>query len=384
MGSNIFRFPVQTVFGDACVEELKTFVSNFGKHALLVTGAGSTRNLSAVETVQKVLAAESIGCTHFFEVEQDPSVETVEAGAAAAGESGCDFVIGLGGGSPLDAAKIIAARLTNQGPVTDWDGVGAIRNRARPIICIPTTSGTGSEATSVAVITDRKKKQKMSILSQNIYPTLSLVDPLLTSSMSPELTAATALDALAHAVESYVSRRAWAPTQGLSYRAVQLIMANLERACADGEDLEARRNLSLASMIAGIAFTNAGLGITHAMAHVLGSFYRVPHGTACAILLPHVMEFNLQSRPALFRELAQAMGEDVSGLPADSAAARSVEAVKELLSHLPLPPSLQAAGIKTGSLEMLASEAFLNTRLRSSNPRDTVLNDMVGLFHSAF
>ncbi len=384
MGSNIFRFPVQTVFGEKCVEELKTFVSNFGKHALLVTGPGATRNLSAVETVQGVLAAEGIGCTHFFEVEQDPAVETVEAGVSAALEAGCDFVIGLGGGSPIDAAKIIAARLTNQGPVTDWDGVGGIRNRARPIICIPTTSGTGSEATSIAVITDRKKKQKMSILSQNIYPTLSLVDPLLTVGMAPELTAATALDALTHAVESYVSRRAWAPTQGLSYRAVQLIMANLERACVDGEDLEARRNLSLASMIAGIAFTNAGLGITHAMAHVLGSFYQVPHGTACAILLPHVMEFNLQSRPALFRELAQAMGEEVSGLPAEAAGARGVEAVKGLLSRLPVPPSLQAAGIKTGSLEMLASEAFLNTRLRSSNPRDTVLNDIVGIFHSAF
>ncbi len=191
------------------------------------------------------------------------------------------------------------------------------------------------------------------------------------------------MDALTHAVESYVARRAWAPTQGLSYRAVQLIMANLEQACVDGEDLEARRNLSLASMIAGIAFTNAGLGISHAMAHVLGSFHQVPHGIANAILLPHVMEFNLGARPGLFRELAQAMGEDVAGLPAAAAGESSVEAVRSLLGRLPLPSSLEPVGIKTTSLETLAAEAFLNTRLRSSNPRETVLDDIVAVFRSA-
>jgi alcohol dehydrogenase len=383
MGSNVFRFPVQLVFGEGCLEELKTFVSNFGKHALLVTGSGPTLSLPAVEKVKGVLQEEGISCTHFHGVEADPSVETVEAGAELARSGGCDFVIGLGGGSPMDAAKAVAARLTNQGPVTDWSGVGNLPKRARPIICIPTTAGTGSEATSVAVITDRKRKQKMSIVSQNIYPTLSLVDPLLSAGMPPQLTAATGMDALTHAIESYVSRRSWAPTQGLSYRAVQLIAANLERACLDGEDLEARRNLSMASMIAGVAFTNAGLGLCHAMAHTLGSFFGVPHGVANAVLLPRVMRFNLSSRPALFRELAQALGEDVTGLPADTAGARSADAVEGLLSRLPLPSRLSELGIKQNSLEVLASEAFLNTRLRSSNPRETVLDDLVEVFRSA-
>ncbi len=383
MGSNVFRFPVQLVFGEGCLEELKTFVSNFGKHALLVTGSGPTMSLPAVDTVKAILQKEGISCTHFHGVEADPSVETVEAGAEMARSSGCDFVIGLGGGSPLDAAKAIAARLTNQGPVTEWAGVGNLRKRARPIICIPTTAGTGSEATSVAVITDRKRKQKMSIVSQNIYPTLSLVDPLLSAGMPPQLTAATGMDALTHAVESYVSRRSWAPTQGLSYRAVQLIAANLERACTDGDDMEARRNLSMASMIAGIAFTNAGLGLCHAMAHALGSHFGVPHGVANAMLLPGVMGFNLPSRPQLFRELAQALGEEVSGMPAEAAGARAPEAVSALLSRLPIPGRLGELGIKPNSLEVLASEAFLNTRLRSSNPRETVLDDVVEVFRSA-
>ncbi len=383
MGSNIFRFPVQLVFGEGCVEDLKTFASNFGERALLVTGPGPTSRLDAVGSVMDILSGEGIGCVHFSEVPSDPDTDTVEAGAAAAREAGCDFVIGLGGGSPMDAAKAIAARLTNEGPVSGWAGVGAVRNRARPVICVPSTSGTGSEATSIAVITDGARKQKMSIVSQNIYPALSLVDPLLSASMPPELTAATGMDALTHAVESYVARRAWAPTQGLSYRAVQLIAANLERACADGEDLEARRNLSLASMIAGIAFTNAGLGLAHAMAHVLGSRFRVPHGTANAVLLPHVMRFNLEARPALFRELAQALGEDVSGLPAAAAGEKGVEAVRALAERLPLPSSLGDLGIKPASLELLSSEAFLNTRLRSSNPRETVLDDVAGVFRSA-
>jgi alcohol dehydrogenase class IV len=202
-------------------------------------------------------------------------------------------------------------------------------------------------------------------------------------SMPPELTAATGMDALTHAVESYVARRAWAPTQGLSYRAVQLIVANLERACTDGEDLEARRNLSMASMIAGIAFTNAGLGLSHAMAHVLGSFCQVPHGTANALLLPHVMQFNLEAQPALFRELAQAMGEEVAGLPAAAAGEKSVEAVRGLAARLPLPASMQAVGVKANILETLAAETFLNTRLRSSNPRETVLDDIVAVFRAA-
>ncbi len=324
MGSNVFRFPVQIIFGEGCIRELKAFLSNFGKRALLVTGSTATKNLPAVKYLKETLQDLSIECKHFDQVEADPSVETVTAGGKVASEAGCDFVIGLGGGSPLDAAKIISALLTNQGPVSDWAGVGNIRNRARPIIAIPTTSGTGSEATSVAVITDRQRKQKMSIVSPNIYPTLSIVDPSLTVSMPPALTASTGMDALTHAVESYVSRRAWAPTQGLSFRATQLIFANLERACADGEDLEARRNLSLASMIAGMAFTNAGLGLTHAMAHALGAHFHVPHGVANALLLPYVMEFNLEACPHLYRELALAMGEDVSGMPATTAGKKSV------------------------------------------------------------
>jgi len=384
LGTNVFRFPVQVVFGEGCLQEIGALVKNFGRHALLVTGAGATSRLSAVSTIVKILGDEGIEITHFAEVEADPSVETVEKGAEFARGDGCDFVIGLGGGSPMDAAKVIAARLTNKGDIASWEGVGRIPRRSRPLICIPTTSGTGSEATSVAVISGGKRQQKMSLVSQNLYPILAIIDPELTYSMPPRLTAATGMDALTHAVESFVARKAWEPTQVLSCKSVQLISAFLERACSDGSDAEGRRGLSLASFMAGMAFTAAGLGLTHALAHALGSRFGIPHGEANALLISHVMRFNLETCPELYRELASGMGVNVSGLPAARAAEEAAKAVDELRSTLPLPASLKDAGVAENSLEMLAAEAFLNTRLRSSNPRETVLEDLVQVLRNAF
>jgi len=372
------------VFGEGCLKEAGAFVKNFGKSALLVTGSGPTSKCAAVATLNEILTGEGVSVHHFAEVEADPSVETVERGVAFAGDNGCDFVIALGGGSPLDAAKIIAARLTNEGDIASWEGIGRIPRRSKPLICIPTTSGTGSEVTWVAVITGGRRRQKMSIVSQNLYPVLAIIDPELTYSMPPELTAATGMDALTHAIESCVARRAWEPTRALSLRATQLAFANLERACSDGSDSEARHYMAMASFMAGMAFTSAGLGLTHALAHALGAHFGMSHGKANAVLLPHVIRFNLDACPELYRELAAAMGLNVAGLPAPRAAEEAARAVDELLSILPIPSDLKEAGIAEASVETLAAEAFLNTRLRSSNPRDTVLEDLVQVLRNAF
>jgi alcohol dehydrogenase class IV len=384
LAANTYRFPVQVVFGEGCLKEAGAFVKNFGKSALLVTGSGPTSKCAAVETLKGILSGEGVAVHHFAEVEADPSVETVERGVAFAGDNGCDFVIGLGGGSPLDAAKIIAARLNNEGDIASWEGIGRIPRRSKPLICIPTTSGTGSEVTWVAVITGGKRRQKMSIVSQNLYPVLAIIDPELTYPMPPELTAATGMDALTHAVESCVARRAWEPTRALSLKASQLAFTNLERACADGSDSEARHHMAMASFMAGMAFTSAGLGLTHALAHALGAHFGMSHGKANAILLPHVIRFNIDACPELYRELAVAMGLNVAGLPAPRAAEKTAKAVDELLDILPIPSDLKEAGIAESSVETLAAEAFLNTRLRASNPRDTVLEDLVQVLRSAF
>jgi alcohol dehydrogenase class IV len=383
LAANTYRFPVQVVFGEGCLQEIGAFVKNFGKHALLITGAGPTSRGPAVETIKGILDDGNLLISHFAEIESDPSVETIEKAVAFALENGCDFVIGMGGGSPMDAAKIAAARLNNEGDIASWEGMGRIARRSKPLICIPTTSGTGSEVTMVAVITGGKRRQKMSIVSQNLYPVLAIIDPELTYSMPPELTAATGVDALSHAVESFVARRSWEPTQVLSLRSVQLIFANIERACADGSDIEARHNMSLASFLAGMAFTSAGLGLAHAFAYALGSHFGVAHGKATALLLAHVMRFNLEACPELYRELADAMGVNVSGLPAPRAGEVAAKAVEELVAALPLPSRLKDAGISGASVETLAAEAFLQTRFRSSNPRDTVLEDLVEILRAS-
>jgi alcohol dehydrogenase class IV len=381
--TNTYRFPVQVVFGEGCLKETGAFVGNFGKHALLVTGSGPTSHGTAVDTLHGVLGGAGISVSHFARVEADPSVETVEKGLISAREQGCDFVIALGGGSPMDAAKIIAARLNNEGDIASWEGLGRIPRRGRPLICIPTTSGTGSEVTWAAVITGGKRRQKMSIVSQHLYPVLAIIDPELTYSMPPELTAATGMDALTHAVESFVSRRAWEPTQALSLKAAQLVFSYLERACVDGSDAEARKGMSMASFLAGMAFTSAGLGISHALAHAIGSHSGLSHGKANALLLHHVMRFNLETCPEQYRELAVIMGVNVAGLPAPRGAEEAVKAVERLVSSLPVPANLKEAGIAETIIETLAADAFLNTRLRSTNPRDTVLEDLVSIMRNA-
>ncbi len=383
MTANVYRFPVQVLFGEGCVKELGALLKSFGKHALLVTGAGPTSRSPAVAVLAPLLEENGIALSRFQEVMPDPDMETVERGAALARERGCDFVIGLGGGSPLDAAKIIAALLANEGEPASWEGVGRVPRRCKPLICIPTTAGTGSEVTSVAVIKGGKRGQKMSIVSHNLYPLLAAIDPELTYTMPPGLTASTGMDALTHAVESYVARRAWEPTLALSLRAVQLIYSNLERACADGSDAEARRSMCMGSFLAGMAVTASGLGLAHALSHALGAHSGVAHGTAVAILLPRVMRFNLEACPELYRDIAATMGLDVSGLPARRAAEAAADAVEELVSALPIPSSLKEAGVVETSIETLAAEAFLNTRLRSSNPRDTVLEDLVEVLRAA-
>lgn len=383
MATNTYRFPVQVVCGEGCLGDIGTFARSFGKHALLITGGGPTSSCEGVETLVKTLGGIGITVSHFAEVEADPSVETAERAVALARERGCDFVIGLGGGSPMDAAKIVAARMNNEGDIASWEGVGRIPRRSIPLICVPTTAGTGSEVTWVAVLTGGKRRQKMSIVSQNLYPVLALIDPELTYSMPPALTAATGMDALAHGVESFVVRRAWEPTRALSLKSTQLVFSNLERACTDGSDTEARHAMSMASFMAGMAFTSAGLGLAHALAHAVGSHFGVSHGKANAILLPYVMRFNLEACPELYRELAVAMGQNVSGLPAPRAAEEAARAVQELVASLPVPSTLGEAGVAETSVETLAADAFLNTRLRSSNPRDTVLEDLVQILRSA-
>ncbi len=373
-------FPTRLLFGEGALAGLAKQLPALGKKALLVTGGTATARMPAVGAIRDMLNAAGGDCVHFAEVQADPDVETVEQGTARGTRESVDLVIGLGGGSPLDAAKAIAARLTNEGPASAFFGTGNIAKRPLPLVCIPTTSGTGSEATQIAVLTDKANRRKVSVVSPLLYPALSVVDPELTAGMSPALTAATGADALTHAVESYVAAGAWEMTRGWSFRAVSFIASYLKRACADGSDREARHQMALASTLAGMAFSHAGLGLAHALAHPLGALFGVAHGTGNAILLPAVMEFNLEQVPEAYREIAFLFGANAAGLEAREAALRAVQAVRELFAAVGLPATISACGVGEEHIPLLASEAMLNERLRTSNPRPSTLEQIEGIY----
>lgn len=373
-------FPTSLLFGEGSLAVLAERLPALGKNALLVTGGTATASMPAVTAIRDMLSESGGDCIHFAEVKADPDVETVERGAELGASEGVELVIGLGGGSPLDAAKTIAARLTNPGPASAFFGMGNIAQPPLPLVCIPTTSGTGSEATQIAVLTDTANHRKMSVLSPLLYPALSIVDPELAASMSPALTAATGADALTHAVESYVTVGAWEMTRGWSFRAVSFIASYLARAFQDGSDREARHHLALASTLAGMAFSNSGLGLAHALAHPLGALFGVAHGVANAVLLPAVMEFNLTEVPEAYREIALLFGSNAAGLPPREAAGRAVQAVRDLFAALQLPATISACGVRKEHIPLLASEAMLNERLRASNPRTSNLEQITMIY----
>jgi len=375
-------FPTRLLFGEGALAGLEKQLPALGRKALLVTGGTATAGMPAVALIREMLRTRGGDCIHFAEVEADPDVGTVERGAALGAAEGVDVVIGLGGGSPLDAAKAIAARLTNDGPASAFFGTGNITEAPLPLVCIPTTSGTGSEATQIAVLTDTDNRRKMSVVSPLLYPALSIVDPELTVSMSPMLTAATGADALTHAVESYVAARAWEVTRGWSFRAVSFIGSYLKRACVDGSDREARHRLALASTMAGVAFSHAGLGLAHALAHPLGALFGVPHGLANAVMLPAVMEFNSEEVPEAYRELAFLFGSNAASLEPREAVGRAVAAVRDLFAAVQLPATISACGVNEEHIPLLAAEAMLNKRLRASNPRASNLEQIEGIYRN--
>ncbi len=338
----------------------------------------------------------------FDEVEADPPLETFKKAVAFAKENNSEIFIGLGGGSPIDVAKVISVIAKYGGDVEDYIappiGKGKpIIGSGYPMIAIPTTSGTGSEVSPVCVLTLTDKDLKVGISSQMQRPNLAIIDPLLTVSVPPKVTASTGIDALCHAIESYTTKKYWhkskpedpkdRPIYGgttlftdlFAEKAIELIANNLREAYNNGENIEARTNMALASIMAGISFTNAGLGAVHAMSFPLGGKFHVPHGVANAILLPVVMEFNAKGNFRAFKKIAELMGECVEGLPDREAALKSAEAVKELCKDVGIP-NMSEFGVKEDDLPQMAVDTMKIQRLLSGNPRRISEEDILSIF----
>lgn len=382
MSTTTFFIPPVNLMGAGCLAEAVSAIRGYGfRHALIVTDAGLARAGVAAK-VAGLLAAHDIQATVFDGAQPNPTVANVDAGLALLRAKGCDCVISLGGGSPHDCAKGIALVAANGGRIGDYEGVDKSAKPQLPLIAINTTAGTASEMTRFCIITDEARHIKMAIVDRNVTPILSVNDPSLMLAKPAALTAATGMDALTHAVEAYVSTAATPITDACALKAVALIAANLRRAVADGQDLEAREQMAYAQFLAGMAFNNASLGYVHAMAHQLGGFYDLPHGVCNAVLLPHVEAFNAPVAAARLAEVARAMGAELGGLDEAAGAERCLAEIRKLAADVGIPAGLSQLGVKAEDIPTLAANA-LKDACGLTNPRPADQVEIEAIFRGA-
>ena len=337
--------------------------------------------------VAEMVTAELNGVSYetFTDFKANPTVKNVKDGVEAFNLSGADFIIAIGGGSSIDTAKGIAIVANNPefADVVSLEGTAATASKCVPIIALPTTAGTAAEVTINYVIIDEETGRKMVCVDPNDIPVLAIIDAELMATMPKGLTAATGMDALTHAIEGYITKGAWELSDMFELKAIELIAKHLPAATANGKDMTAREGMALAQYVAGMAFSNVGLGCVHSMAHPLGARFDIAHGVANALLLPVVMEFNLPAAKGKYAEIAKAMGVDVSAMGADEAAAAAVKAVKDLSVSLGIPQTLREIGIPDTALPQLAKDAFADV-CTGGNPREITEADILELYKIAY
>lgn len=321
----------------------------------------------------------------FSDFKANPTVNNVKAGVKAYKASGADFVIAIGGGSAIDTAKAIAIIINNPefGDVVSLEGTADTKKRCVDIIALPTTAGTAAEVTINYVITDEETGRKMVCVDPNDIPVLSIIDARLMATMPASLTAATGMDALTHAIEGYITKGAWHLSNILEINAIKIIADNLRDATFDGANMKAREQMALGQYVAGMAFSNVGLGCVHSMAHPLGARFDIPHGVANALLLPVVMEFNMPSSIIKYGRIARAMGVDTTGMSDEEAAMAAVEAVKQLSLDLGIPQSLREIDIPWEALPQLANDA-INDVCTGGNPQPITEEDILELYKKVY
>jgi len=338
-----------------------------------------------VEKVTSVLDLGKIEYSIFSNVKQNPTVAQVKEGVLDFSASGADAIVAIGGGSPIDTAKAIAIISNNPefADVVSLEGVADTKNKCVPIIALPTTAGTAAEVTINYVITDEKSVKKMVCVDPNAIPILSIVDAELMLTLPPSVTAATGMDALTHAIEGYITKGAWEMSDMFELKAIEMIAKHLPTAVKNPSNVEARDGMAVAQYIAGMGFSNVGLGLVHGMAHPLGAYYDIPHGVANALLLPIVMEYNTKSSISKYAEIARALGIYVNNLSLVEAAEAAVQAVKNLAIEVGIPEKLNLLNVKEEDLERLAQSAFEDV-CTPGNPRDVTVQDILELYKKAF
>ena len=371
-------------FGAGAIAEVVNESKARGFQKALVVTDKDLIKFNVASKVTDLLKSNSLDFEVFDGVKANPTVAVVKAGVKAFKNSGADYLIAIGGGSPIDTAKAIGIIINNPefADVISLEGVAPTKNKCVPIMAVPTTAGTAAEVTVNYVITDEDKKRKFVCVDLHDIPVVAVVDPTMMSSMPKGLTAATGMDALTHAIEGYTTKGAWELTDTLHLKAIEIISRSL-RGAVNNVDT-ARNDMAIGQYIAGMGFSNVGLGIVHSMAHPLGAFYDTPHGIANAVLLPYVMEYNADYTGDKFREIARVMG--VAGVDAMSATEfkkAAIDAVKKLSVDIGIPQKLNLIGVKEEDLKVLSESAFADV-CTGCNPRDTNIDEIHLIYKTAF
>ncbi len=370
-------------FGAGAISEIVTEAKKRGfKKALIVTDKDLIK-FNVAKKVTDLLDGAGLDYSIYDEVKANPTVDIVKKGVETFKGSGADYLIAIGGGSPIDTAKGIGIIINNPeyADVVSLEGAVDTKNPCVPIIAVPTTAGTAAEVTINYVITDEEKKRKFVCVDPHDIPVVAVVDSDMMSSMPKGLTASTGMDALTHAIEGYTTLGAWELTDMMHIKAVEIIARSLRSAVANEQ--KGREDMALGQYIAGMGFSNVGLGVVHGMAHPLGAFYDTPHGIANAVLLPYVMEYNAEYTGEKFRDIAEVMGVDTSGM--DQAAYRkaAIDAVKQLSKDVGIPEKLHEIGVKEEDLPALAEAAF-NDVCTGGNPRPCTVDSILEIYKTAF
>jgi alcohol dehydrogenase class IV len=372
--------PGRLVFGPGCAGGFAEALLAAGPRRPLAIA--TTPVLPLLEPIREALERGGAKLEIWDGVNQEPTIATYEAAMGAANDARADAVIGFGGGSALDVAKLVAAGIGSSQPIREKIGIGNVDGRKTFLACLPTTAGTGSEASPNAILLDENDQAKKGVISPHLVPDLVFVDPELTRSVPPALTGATGIDALSHCLEAYANRLAHPLVDPFALEGVRLIAAHLQRAVRDGSDLEARAAVALGSLYGGMCLGPVNTGAVHALAYPLGGEFHVPHGVSIALLLPYVVEFNLPAAPERYAQLAIAMGAEADGDTA-ATAARAVPLLQGLVRDCGVPARLSEVGVTEAHLERMVESGMKVTRLLERNPREVTAADALAIYRRA-
>ena len=371
-------------FGQGAIQEIVNEIKNRHFKKALVTSTPDLFEFKVATKVTDLLDAAGIAYEIYDGIKPNPTIENVTAGVEACKAAGADVIVAVGGGSPIDTSKAIATIITNPefADVRSLEGLAPTKNPCLPIIAVTTTSGTAAEVTINYVITDVEKNRKFVCVDPHDIPIVAIVDPDMSASMPTGLCAATGMDALVHAVEGYITKGAWELTDMLHLKAIEIIGRSLRSAVAG--DYAGREAMSLGQYIAGMGFSNVGLGIVHSMAHPLSAVYDIPHGKACAMLLTAVLKFNAPETGAKYREIARVMGvPNVDAMDESAYRQAAIDVIQKLADDVGIPKSLSKAGVKREDIPFLAESAF-NDACTPGNPRDVTIDEIIGIYESIF